>query len=80
MAKNDDTITIEVKPDNLGVLAKHDLLMQTDQEYRDEALTPPGGKAPGEGGKPEDPIPDEPSIPAGAVAAALSTESRGAQS
>lgn len=76
----DEKITIEVDPDNLGVLSRHDLLMQTDQEYRDEALTPPGGKAPGEGGKAEDPIPDEPVYPAGAVAAGLATQARGAQS
>lgn len=57
MAK--DTITVEVDPDNLGVLAKHHYRMANDQDYRDNALTPPGGKAPGEGDKPADPVPDE---------------------
>jgi hypothetical protein len=78
--KDETTVNISVNPDDLGVLSKHDLLMQTDQEYRDEALTPPGGKAPGEGDKPADPIPDDPILPAGAIAAGVATEARGAQS
>jgi hypothetical protein len=46
--------TVEVDPDKLGVLQRHDFLMATDEDYRKEALTPPGGYAPGEKGKPED--------------------------
>ena len=54
-----DKITVEVNPDELGVLAKHDYLMANDQKYRDEALTPPGGYAPGEHGKEPSPTPDD---------------------
>jgi hypothetical protein len=63
MAKNDDTITIpsrEVKVSELGVSTRHHLLMDTDQDYRDACLTPPGGYAPGEHGKDPDPVPGEP--------------------
>jgi hypothetical protein len=63
MAKK-DTLTLEVNPDDLGVLSKHRVLMQTDQEYRDRALTPPGGYAPGEAGKDKDEVSgDVPAIP-----------------
>lgn len=47
--------SVEVDPDQLGVASRHHFLMANDQDYRDAALTPPGGKAPGEGGK--DPMP-----------------------
>ena len=69
MAKKDNSVTITVDPDDLGVLTKHRLLMETDQDYRDRALTPPGGKAPGEGDKPADKVSgDVPAIP-GIIAA-----------
>lgn len=69
MAKN-EKITLEVDPDNLGVLTKHRVRMETDQDYRDRALTPPGGLAPGDGGKDEDKVSgDVPAIP-GVLAAA----------
>jgi hypothetical protein len=46
--------------------------METDQEYRDRALTPPGGIAPGEGDKPKDKISgDVPAVP-GVLAGAAS--------
>lgn len=70
MAKNDDTITLTVDRSKLGVLTEHRVRMATDQEYRDRALTPPGGKAPGEGGKEPDKVPgDVPAIP-GVIASA----------
>lgn len=59
-----DTITLEVPLDDLGVLTRHRVRMQTDQDYRDRALTPPGGIAPGEGDKPADKASgDVPAIP-----------------
>jgi hypothetical protein len=58
-----------VDVDKLGVCARHEYLMATDQEYRDRALTPPGGLAPGEGGKEPDPIPGEDAVPAAILAA-----------
>jgi hypothetical protein len=70
MAKNDNTVTLTVDTDNLGVLTKHRVRMQTDQDYRDRALTPPGGNAPGEGGKtPDKASGDVPAIP-GVIAGA----------
>lgn len=75
MAKNKSksvSVEVSVDPDELGVLSRHKVLMANDQEYRDRALTPPGGKAPGEDGKPESPVPDSSGIPAGALVAAAS--------
>lgn len=73
MAKDKtETITVEVNPDNLGVLARHHFRMANDQEYRDRALTPPGGKAPGEDGKPESPTPDGNGLTAAALVGAAS--------
>jgi hypothetical protein len=69
MAK-DNTITIEIDPDKLGVCARHEFLVATDQEYRNAALTPQGGLAPGEGGKPEDPVPGTDALNSAAFAAA----------
>lgn len=46
------SLTITVDVDSLGVVARHHAKMATDQSYRNAALTPPGGKAPGSGGKP----------------------------
>jgi hypothetical protein len=65
-----DKITVEVDVDDLGVLAKHHYRMANDQEYRDNALTPPGGKAPGEGSKPASPTPDHNGLTASALVAA----------
>lgn len=70
MAK--DKITVEVDVDDLGVLAKHHYRMANDQDYRDNALTPPGGKAPGEGDKPASPAPDGHGLSASALVAAAS--------
>ena len=71
MAK-DNTITVEVDPDNLGVASRHHYLMANDQDYRDRALTPPGGVAPGEGEKPEDPTPEGNGLTAASLVAAAS--------
>jgi hypothetical protein len=70
-AKN-PTITVEVDPDSLGVLARHHYLTANDQEYRNRHLTPPGGNAPGEGGKAEDPVPDRSGLTSAALVAAAS--------
>lgn len=67
-----ETITVEVDVDDLGVLARHHYRMANDQEYRDRALTPPGGKAPGEGGKPASPTPDGNGLTASALVGAAS--------
>lgn len=73
MAKTKTTkVTVEVDPDELGVLAAHHFRMANDQDYRDRALTPPGGLAPGEGGKVEDPTPDDSGLTASALVAAAS--------
>jgi len=64
------TISVDVDPDDLGVLSRHDYKMANDQDYRDEALTPPGGKAPGEDGKDEAPLPDHDGVSANALVAA----------
>jgi hypothetical protein len=71
MAKKVNTtkVTVEVDPDNLGVTARHHFLMANDQDYRDRALTPPGGKAPGEDGKPENPTPEGSGLTAAALVA-----------
>ncbi|MEJ7787692.1 MAG: hypothetical protein WKF96_23060 [Solirubrobacteraceae bacterium] len=58
MAKT-EKITVEVDPSQLGVASQHHYRMANDQEYRDRALTPPSGKAPGEGDKPADPVPED---------------------
>ena len=61
---SDDTLTIKVQKDDLGVLTRHRVRMATEQDYRDRALTPPGGNAPGEGDKPKDEASgDVPGIP-----------------
>lgn len=71
MAKSkSEKITVEVNPDDLGVVSRHHFLMANDQDYRDRALTPPGGLAPGEGDKDKDPTPDASGITAGALVAA----------
>lgn len=70
MAKDTETVTIEVPLNDLGVLAQHDVKMQTDETYRKEALTPPGGYAPGENGKPADPPSGDVPLTSGVVAAA----------
>lgn len=72
MAKNTEKVTVEIDPDDLGVASRHHFLMANDQEYRDLALTPPGGNAPGEAGKDEQPTPDSHGVTAGALAAASS--------
>jgi hypothetical protein len=69
---NTHTVTIEVNPDDLGVSTRHHFLMATDENYRKESLTPPGGYAPGEKGKPADPPSGEPGIDA-VTAAAVGT-------
>jgi hypothetical protein len=46
------SLTVTVDVDKLGVVSKHQAKMATDQTYRNRALTPPGGNAPGSGGKP----------------------------
>ena len=66
--------TVEIDVDNLGVLQRHDFLMATDEDYRKEALTPPGGKAPGEAGKPEDPPSGD--VPTGVVATQAVNDAR----
>lgn len=63
-------VTVEVDPNELGVLTRHHFLMANDQDYRNEALTPPGGKAPGEDGKPEAPLPDGDGLTPAVIAAA----------
>jgi len=73
MPKDKEKVTVEVDVEDLGVVSRHHYLMANDQEYRDEALTPPGGKAPGEGDKPESPVPDDRSgLTAGALVGAAS--------
>lgn len=73
MAKDTQKVTVEVDVNDLGVVSRHHFLMANDQDYRDRALTPPGGKAPGEDGKPADPVPDDRSgITAGALVGASS--------
>lgn len=64
MAKNSNSISVEINPDDLGVASRHHFLMATDQDYRDRALTPPGGKAPGEGDKPADKVSGDAPVPA----------------
>lgn len=71
MAK--DKITVQVDPDGLGVTSRHHYRMANDQDYRDRALTPPGGKAPGEGDKPAAPTPDGSGLTAAAVVAAAAS-------
>lgn len=67
-----DKLTLEVDQENLGVATRHHVRMQTDQDYRDRALTPPGGNAPGEADKPSDEVSgDVPAIP-GVIASASS--------
>ena len=74
MAKDKtEKITVEVNPDDLGVVSRHHFLMANDQEYRDRALTPPGGKAPGEGDKPESPTPDSSGLTAAALVGAAAS-------
>ena len=74
MAKNKgEKVTVEVNPDELGVASRHHFRMANDQDYRDRALTPPGGLAPGEGDKPDDPTPDDSGLTAGALVAAASS-------
>lgn len=76
MAKKDNThkVTVEIDTDDLGVASRHHFLMANDQDYRDRALTPPGGKAPGEDDKPANPTPDHDGITASTlVGAALSS-------
>lgn len=70
MADSTKKVTVEVDPDELGVVSRHHFRMANDQEYRDRALTPPGGKAPGEDGKPESPTPDSDGLTAGALVGA----------
>lgn len=72
MAKKDDSIKIsaEVDVNDLGVLGRHHARMANDQDYRDRALTPPGGKAPGEDGKPESPLPEGHGVPDATLVAA----------
>jgi hypothetical protein len=70
MAKDKHKFTVEVDVDDLGVASKHEFLMANDQDYRDAALTPPGGKAPGEGGKEPDPIPEGSGLNAASLVAA----------
>ena len=72
MPKDKEKVTVEVDVEDLGVVSRHHYLMANDQEYRDEALTPPGGKAPGEGDKPESPTPDHNGLTAGALVGAAS--------
>jgi len=71
MAKNKQSISVEVDPAKAGVVTRHHLRMETDQEYRDNALTPPGGKAPGEAGKDPMPTPNEPTVTPAVLAASL---------
>jgi len=65
-----DKLSIEVDVEKLGVCTRHDLLVATDQEYRDACLTPQGGTAPGEGDKPADPVPGIDAVDKAALAAA----------
>lgn len=65
-----DKITVEVDAYNLGVVSRHHYRMANDQEYRDAALTPPGGNAPGEAGKDPAPTPDHSGLSASALVAA----------
>lgn len=74
MAKSkNEKVTVEVDPDDLGVLSRHQFRMANDQDYRDRALTPPGGKAPGEDEKPSSPTPDRSGLTAAALVAAASS-------
>lgn len=56
MAKdNTHEVTVTIDVDKLGVSTRDHFLKATDEDYRREALKPPGGYGPGEGGKDEDP-------------------------
>ena len=70
MAAKTEKVTVEVDPSELGVLSRHAYRMANDQDYRDAALTPPGGLKPGEGGKPASPTPDRSGINPAVLAAA----------
>ena len=70
MAKDKHKFTVEVDADDLGVCTKHDFLMANDQDYRHAALTPPGGHAPGTGGKEPEPCPDGSGLSAASLVAA----------
>jgi hypothetical protein len=70
MAKDKHKFTVEIDVDDLGVASKHEFLMANDQDYRDAALTPPGGKAPGEAGREPSPCPDTSGINAASLVAA----------
>lgn len=65
-------VTVEVDVDDLGVASRHHFRMANDQDYRDRALTPPGGLAPGEGDKDKDPTPDGNGLNAASLVAAAS--------
>lgn len=59
MAKSKtEKVTVEVDPEDLGVVSRHHFLMANDEDYRTRALTPPGGLAPGEGDKSAVELPD----------------------
>lgn len=62
MAK--DKITVEVDPDQLGVVSRHHYLMANDKDYRKAALTPPGGP------EPDVELPDHNGLSAAALVAA----------
>jgi hypothetical protein len=66
--KGTTTVEVEVDESKLGLSTRHRHKMATDQKYRDRALTPPGGKAPGEDGKADAPLPDGHGLPANVLA------------
>jgi hypothetical protein len=67
MAKKDtEKITVEIDVTELGVLSRHRYRMANDKEYRERALTPPGGEAP------DVTLPEGNGLSAGVLAAAAS--------
>lgn len=57
-------ISVEIDPDDLGVLSRHHYLMANDKKYRERALTAPGGEAP------DVELPDHDGLSASALVAA----------
>lgn len=71
--KGKTKVAVEIDEDNLGVATRHRFKMANDPEYRDRALTPPGGKAPGEDGKADAPLPEGHGLPANVLAGAAAS-------
>lgn len=69
------SVTVEVDPADLGVTSRHHHRMANDEEYRNRALTPPGGFGPGEEGKAESPLPEGHGLPANVLADAAASTS-----